>query len=169
MSKEVVKKKKMPANFETCIRGKQLQDRTVEERKRIAQMGVEARRKKKEEKMALQKCMRTILGLKPNSTKKKQILKDFGIEDEDITNKALLMVALFQKGISGDVTAIKEVINMIDKLDIYENTGKIQSNEIVINIEPVGETKYLTKAEEQEIWDIENEDEEWLEEEKEWE
>lgn len=163
------RKGKMPSNFESCILGKQLQDRPLEERKRISQMGVEARRKKKEEKMALQKCMRTILSIRPNSEKKKQILRDFGIKDEDITNKALLMVALFQKGVSGDVTAIKEVINMIDKLDLFEDTGELQKNEINIILEPVGTTKYLNKEEEQEIWDIENENEEWLEEEKEWE
>lgn len=140
-----------------------LNKRSPEERKRIAMMGVEARRKKKEQNMALQNCMRQLLEMKTNSDKKKQVLRAFGFSDEDLTNRALLMVALFQKGLTGDVSAIKEITDMMDKLDMFENTGRITSN-VTINLVTKGETYQPNEADEQEIWDAEN-NTDWMEEE----
>lgn len=139
-----------------------LNKRSPEERKRIAMMGVEARRKKKEQNMALQNCMRQLLEMKTNSDKKKQVLRAFGFSDEDLTNRALLMVALFQKGLTGDVSAIKEITDMMDKLDMFENTGRVTSN-VTINLVTKGETYQPNEADEKEIWDAEN-DETWMEE-----
>lgn len=146
-----------------------LNKRSPEERKRIAMMGVEARRKKKEQNMALQNCMRQLLEMKTNSDKKKQVLRAFGFSDEDLTNRALLMVALFQKGLKGDVSAIKEITDMMDKLDMFENTGRVTSN-VTINLVAKGETYQPNEADEQEIWDAEN-NTDWMEEsddEEEW-
>lgn len=140
-----------------------LNKRSPEERKRIAMMGVEARRKKKEQNMALQNCMRQLLEMKTNSDKKKQVLRAFGFSDEDLTNRALLMVALFQKGLTGDVSAIKEITDMMDKLDMFENTGRVTSN-VTINLVAKGETYQPNEADEQEIWDAEN-NTDWMEEE----
>lgn len=140
-----------------------LNKRSPEERKRIAMMGVEARRKKKEQNMALQNCMRQLLEMKTNSDKKKQVLRAFGFSDEDLTNRALLMVALFQKGLTGDVSAIKEITDMMDKLDMFENTGRVTSN-VTINLVAKGETYQPNEADEQEIWDAEN-NIDWMEEE----
>lgn len=140
-----------------------LNKRSPEERKRIAMMGVEARRKKKEQNMALQNCMRQLLEMKTNSDKKKQVLRAFGFSDEDLTNRALLMVALFQKGLTGDVSAIKEIIDMMDKLDMFENTGRVTSN-VTINLVAKGETYQPNEADEQEIWDAEN-NTDWMDEE----
>lgn len=140
-----------------------LNKRSPEERKRIAMMGVEARRKKKEQNMALQNCMRQLLEMKTNSDKKKQVLRTFGFSDEDLTNRALLMVALFQKGLTGDVSAIKEITDMMDKLDMFENTGRVTSN-VTINLVAKGETYQPNEADEQEIWDAEN-NTDWMEEE----
>ena len=132
-----------------------MNQRTPEERKRISRMGVEARRKKKEQNMALQNCMRQLLEMKTNSDKKKQVLRSFGFTDEELTNRSLLMVALFQKGLTGDVSAIKEITDMMDKLDMFENRGKITSN-VTINLVAKGETYQPNEADEQEIWDAEN-------------
>ena len=140
-----------------------LNKRSPEERKRIAMMGVEARRKKKEQNMALQNCMRQLLEMKTNSDKKKQVLRAFGFSDEDLTNRALLMVALFQKGLTGDVSAIKEITDMMDKLDMFENTGRVTSN-VTTNLVAKGETYQPNEADEQEIWDAEN-NTDWMEEE----
>ena len=91
---------------------------------------------------------------------------DFGFTDDELTNRSLLMVALFQKGLTGDVSAIKEIIDMMDKLDMFENTGKITSN-VTINLVAKGETYQPNEADEQEIWDAENgtdlieDDDEW--------
>ena len=68
------------------------------------------------------------------------------------------MVSLFMKGAKGDVTAIKEIINMMDRLDILQDTGNITQG-ININLVQVGnETKQnKDETEDDELWD----DEEW--------
>lgn len=141
-----------------------LNQRTPEERSRIAKMGVEARRKKKMEKMALQNCMRSLLEMKTNSDKKKQVLRSFGFSDEELTNKTLLMVALFQKGLTGDVSAIKEITDMMDKLDMFEETGKTTSNNVTINLVTQGEQYKQNEKDEMEIWEAEQGND-WLKEE----
>ncbi len=143
-----------------------MKDRTPEERHEIAMKGVEARRKKKERNMALQNCMRQLLEMKTNSDKKKQILRNFGFTDEELTNQSLLMVALFQKGLTGDVGAIKEITQMMDKLDMFKKTGKIQNN-VTINLVTQGESYTPTEEDEKEIWKAEN-TEDWMEEDEEW-
>lgn len=140
-----------------------LKNKSPEERRAIAQKGVEARAKKKNERMALQKCMRTLLQLNVTNDKQKQLLRQIGIEDSDLTNQTLLMVALFKKGTMGDVSAIKEIIEMIDKLDMLEHTGKVTSN-ITINLVSKGDVYKPNENDEQDIWNAENESE-WLEEE----
>lgn len=147
------KKKKEKKNSQDNLIS--LADRSPEDRKRISQMGVMARQKKKEQEMALQKCMRQLLKMKPNSDKQKQVLRKFGFTDEELTNKQLLMVALFQKGLTGDVMAIKEVVDMMDKLDLFENTGKVTSN-VTINLVSTGEQYQQTQQDEKEIWEVEN-------------
>lgn len=132
-----------------------LQNRTPEERSRIAKMGVEARQRKKDEKMQLQKCMRELLNLEVNNPKSKEVLRKFGFKDDELNNKTLLMVALFQKGVQGDVSAIKETVNMMEKLDMFDDTGKMQQN-VIINLVPVGEQYTPNAEDEQEIWDVEN-------------
>lgn len=142
-----------------------LNQRTPEERSAIAKKSVEARRKKKEETLALQKCMRTLLTMRTNSDKQKQVLKKFGFSEEELTNKTILMVVLFQKGLAGDVGAIKEITQMMDKLDLFEKTGNV-SNNITINLVAEGEQYQPNEKDEQEIWDVEN-NTDWMEEEAE--
>ena len=147
-----------------------LSERSPEERREIAMKGVEARKKKKEEKMVLQNCMRQLLEMKTNSDKKKQVLRAFGFKDEELTNRSLLMVALFQKGLKGDVSAIKEITDMMEKLEMFEQTGKMTNN-VTINLVATGEVYQPNEEDEKEIWEVEN-GTEWidnkLEEEEEW-
>lgn len=137
-----------------------LNERSKEERKRISRMGVETRRRNKEEKLMLQKCMRELLNMRVNSNKRKEVLKKFGFSaDEDLDNKTLLMVSLFQKGISGDVTATKEIVSMMDKLDMFEKTGKIENN-VTINLVSSGEEFEMSEEQLEEIERIEGEEDE---------
>lgn len=133
-----------------------------EQRKEFAMKGVEARRKKKEERMQLQACMKRLLALKSNKPKQKEIMKQFGFEDEDLTNQTLLMVALFQKGLTGDVGAIKEIVDMMDKLDM-SRSGKTEQI-VQINLVTQGQEYEQTEEVEKEIWDVEQNDD-WMEEE----
>lgn len=147
-----------------------LKDRPEEERKAISRMGVEARRKNKEQKMQLQECMRQLLEMKTNKDKQKQVLRAFGFSDEELTNRSLLMVALFQKGLTGDVGAIKEITQMMDKLEMYKQTGRVQ-NDVTINLVATGETYQPNEKDDKEIWDAENDDswmDEAIEDDEEW-
>ena len=58
----------------------------------------------------------------------KQMLKDMGLDDEEMCNQMVLMVALFKKGAKGDVAAIKQIDDMTNGI-VPE-----QSQPIVINI-----------------------------------
>lgn len=160
-----------------------LADRPVEERKAIARKSAEARKKKTENRMMLQECMRRLLNMPIHTASQKRILKEFGFCDKEFQNKSLLMVALFQKGLTGDVPAIREIVNMMDKLQMFESDGKAMGGNVTINVIPVGSDFEITaedaelikraEAGEQSIsldsdpteeWDMEDEEnEEWEE------
>ena len=159
-------KGQLPKNFD-LLREKNLKNRSPEERKRISQMGVEQRKKNKEERMQLQKCMRAILEMKPNSKQKEELLKKFGFSDKDNNNKTLLMVALFQKALTGDVSAFKEINEMMEKLETYESTGRVLQNNVTINLVSNGESYKPNEQDEKDIWDAEH-DIDWMEENDEW-
>lgn len=122
-----------------------LSQRSPEERRAIARKGIEARKanvekrkQEKRERMQIQKVMSVILGSEVSNEKQKKLLNSLGFEGEHLTNEMLLMVALFKKGLSGDVNAIRDVTEMMEKLDIYQNSGGEQQQQIVINLMPKG-------------------------------
>lgn len=142
--------------------------RSPEERKRISQLGVEARKQKAKERKTLQMCMRELLSMNIEAhTKKAELLKRYGFTNDELNNKNLLMVALFQKGLTGDVGAIKQIVDMMDKLDMFERTGKVQ-NQVTINLVTQGETYVQSEEVEREIRAVESgnsdDDIEWIEE-----
>lgn len=142
-----------------------MNERTPEDRKRITQLGVEARKKKRDEKMALQQSMKALLTMDITTQKQKQVLMHMGFKRGELTNQNLLMVALFKKGLTGDVGAIKEIVSMMDKLDMFKQTGKVQ-NEVTINLITQGGVYEPNKQDDEEIWNAEN-GTDWLEEESE--
>ena len=122
-----------------------LSQRSPEERRAIARKGIEARKanvekrkQEKRERMQIQKVMSVILGSEVSNEKQKKLLNSLGFEGEHLTNEMLLMVALFKKGLSGDVNAIRDVTEMMEKLDMYQNSGGEQKQQIVINLMPKG-------------------------------
>lgn len=158
-----------------------LSQRSPEERRAIARKGIEARKanvekrkQEKRERMQIQKVMSVILGSEVSNEKQKKLLNSLGFEGEHLTNEMLLMVALFKKGLSGDVNAIRDVTEMMEKLDMYQNSGGEQKQQIVINLMPKG-TGYKPSEEiEEQIQRAENglplessveDDSEWITEE----
>jgi hypothetical protein len=158
-----------------------LSQRSPEERRAIARKGIEARKanvekrkQEKRERMQIQKVMSVILGSEVSNEKQKKLLNSLGFEGEHLTNEMLLMVALFKKGLSGDVNAIRDVTEMMEKLDMYQNSGGEQQQQIVINLMPKG-TGYKPSEEiEEQIQRAENglplessmeDDSEWITEE----
>lgn len=140
-----------------------LSQRSPEERRAIARKGIEARKanvekrkQEKRERMQIQKVMSVILGSEVSNEKQKKLLNSLGFEGEHLTNEMLLMVALFKKGLSGDVNAIRDVTEMMEKLDLYQNSGGEQQQQIVINLMPK-ETGYKPSEEiEEQIQRAEN-------------
>lgn len=132
-----LKKGQMPESFKNgCLKGKGFDSRTPEEMKEIVQKSIETRRKNREERRALQKCMKELLYLQGEvSSRKKKILKSVGFdEDFKVDNGTLLMISLFRRGLAGDTFAIKEIIEMMDKLDMLEDMKGTQQDSSVINI-----------------------------------
>lgn len=151
------KKGQVPKSYEEGKLDKyQFQNLPPEKRKAMAEKSAETRRKKKEEKMMLQNCMKTLLNLRISSDKQKQVLKQMGVEDKELTNKTLLMTALFKKGLTGDVSAIKEIIDMMDKLELFDSGKDVRTQPVYINLVPVGESTEITEQDEQDIWKAEN-------------
>lgn len=139
------------------------QYRTKEERSKIAKKGVQARMKKQYEKLHLQRCMKALLTMDVPEQQHVEILKKFGYSEyKDLNNATLLMVALFRKGLSGDVAAIREITDMMDKLDVYNETKRVQQ-EVNIFIQPVGKQYVPNKEDEEAIRNAER-DESWMEE-----
>lgn len=158
-----------------------LSQRSPEERRAIARKGIEARKanvekrkQEKRERMQIQKVMSVILGSEVSNEKQKKLLNSLGFEGEHLTNEMLLMVALFKKGLSGDVNAIRDVTEMMEKLDMYQNSGGEQQQQIVINLLPKGTGYKPTEEIEEQIQRAENglplessmeDDSEWITEE----
>lgn len=158
-----------------------LSQRSPEERRAIARKGIEARKanvekrkQEKRERMQIQKVMSVILGSEVSDEKQKKLLNSLGFEGEHLTNEMLLMVALFKKGLSGDVNAIRDVTEMMEKLDLYQNSGGEQQRQIVINLMPKGTGYKPTEEIEEQIQRAENglplessveDDSEWITEE----
>ena len=140
-----------------------LSQRSPEERRAIARKGIEARKanvekrkQEKRERMQIQKVMSVILGSEVSNEKQKKLLNSLGFEGEHLTNEMLLMVALFKKGLSGDVNAIRDVTEMMEKLDVYQNSGGEQQQQIVINLMPKGTGYKPTEEIEEQIQRAEN-------------
>ena len=153
-----------PAYYAGALEPYNFKNLSKEQMREITRKSAEARRRKRDEKMALQKSLKGLLSMDITNKKQKQILREMGIKDANLQNGMLLMVALMMKGIKGDVGAIKEIVNMMDRLDILEDSGKITQG-VNINLVSVGNEEKTSKKkkgkqqEEQEeddddIWDI---------------
>lgn len=151
-----------PAYYAGALEPYNFKNLSKEQMREITRKSAEARRRKRDEKMALQKSLKGLLSMDITNKKQKQILREMGIKDADLQNGMLLMVALMMKGIKGDVGAIKEIVNMMDRLDILEDSGKITQG-VNINLVSVGNEEKVSKKkkgkqqeeqEEDDIWDI---------------
>lgn len=81
-----------------------LNQRTKEEQKRIASAGGKASVKSRRQKKTMREAAQLILGLKV-SDKNKEKLRSLGIKDKDAVNQTMMLIAIFQKSLKGDVRA----------------------------------------------------------------
>ena len=129
------KKGTIPKSYENGnLQKKNLSSRTPEERKRISQMGVEARRRNSAKRKTLKECLKIILENDVINDKQKELLKQYGFDDDNTTNQAMIMLALFKKGLSGDVSAIREILLTMEKLDMINQSKQLTSGNVTINL-----------------------------------
>lgn len=100
----------MPKRQENLMPIEQVNSRrTQEEHKKDSRKGGiksgEARRRKKEFK----ELFNMLLDAEIKDEKAKKILNKLGIEDEDKTNKMLLVATTFQKAVQGDMRAFENI------------------------------------------------------------
>ena len=82
---------------------------TKDDQKKGGAKSVEVRRQRKKLKEGLEILLRM-----PSTSIEAQIeLKAMGFEDEEINNQAVMVVALYQRAIKGDVAAIKLIAELI--------------------------------------------------------
>lgn len=121
-----------------------------------AQKGVEARKKNAEKRKTMNELLQNLLNLDVKSKKSKDLLKSMGIDDEDMTNKMLLAVALFKKGLSGDVGAIEKIINYSE-----DDTEDTTNSSIVINVQSVSGKTRTIKTDGKGQVDIIDDEDDW--------
>lgn len=125
----VTKKRGAPKSFlEGKLQKKDFRSRTPEEMAEIQRKAAEAKRKKFAARKAMREQLSTLLKMDVSDAEQKAMLKEMGVESEDMCNQMVLMVALFKKGARGDVAAIKQIDDMTNGI-VPE-----QSQPIVINI-----------------------------------
>jgi len=91
--------------------------------KKGGQKSGEVRRNKK----LLKEHMELLLSLPTQKRSQIKAMRQMGIEEDEMDNKMALTVALFIKATSGDVSAIKEIRNLIGEEESI-------SNDEVVNI-----------------------------------
>lgn len=99
---------------------------TKEEQRELASKGgkasVEARRRKKSQKQALE----TILSLKVKDSKAQLKLSQLGIKKSDMDNQMLMLVAVFFKACKGDVRAAEYIRGTLGEDPILiQNEGQV--------------------------------------------
>lgn len=148
------KKKKMSPNSLANLIS--FADMTKEDLAAVQLKGKQTQAKKRREKMALQKCMRTLLEMDVKDDDKREMLKQMGFEDDEMSNYALVVASLLTGAVNGNVLAVKEIKEMSTELDSFEESGTTASQQVVININGVGNAYEPNDDDEQAIRDAED-------------
>lgn len=130
-------------------------DMTKEDLAAVQLKGKQTQAKKRREKMALQKCMRTLLEMDVKDDDKREMLKQLGFEDDEMSNYALVVASLLTNAVNGNVFAVKEIKEMSTELDSFEESGTTAS-QVVININGVGDAYEPNEDDEKAIRDAED-------------
>lgn len=88
-------------------------ERTPEERRRNAAKAGRASGKARRAKKTLRENMELILSLPVKDGRKKEKLEELGIGTDDMSNAMVIAAALFRKAAGGDVSAVKELRDLI--------------------------------------------------------
>lgn len=117
-----------------------------------------AKQKKRHERMQLQKCLRTLLEMDVADADKRDMLLALGFSNDELTNHSLVVTSLLESAVNGNVLAIREIANMQKDLDEFEDGNSQQSQQIIINVNSVGDAYEMTDEDEQAIRDAADEE-----------
>lgn len=129
--------------------------RDPEEAREIARRGGIKSGIVKRQKQTMRTCMQLLLELPASDRHKSKLLKKMGIEDDEISNRMLMMLALWEKACEGDVPAAKEIRTIMGELDIA--TEPVEEDNVQIIIKRAGTNVAKTLEIVNEEFDEENE------------
>lgn len=103
-------------------------------RKKATERSIEVRKAKKKKADTMRENLEILMSLNVKDPKYKRTMENLGIEEDEQTNKMLVMVSLFRRAIKGDVSAIRQITDMMDQYGILGDRD--QDAGISINIVP---------------------------------
>lgn len=106
-------------------------EQSREEAKKNGEKGGKKSGVSRRNKKLLKEYMETLLDMPVQNSKQIKTMSKMGIDNEEMSNKMALTVALFIKATSGDVNAIKEIRNLIGEEEA------VSSDEVVNIIDDV--------------------------------
>ena len=89
---------------------------------------------------------------------KRDMLLALGFSNDELTNHSLVVTSLLESAVNGNVLAIREIANMQKDLDEFEDGNSQQSQQIIINVNSVGNAYEMTEDDEQAIRDAADEE-----------
>lgn len=88
-------------------------ERTPSELREMCSKGGKKSGEVRRERKAMREQMEMLLKLPPINAQAKQKIKELGIDEKEIDNQMLLMVAIFNKAMKGDIQAVNVVRELI--------------------------------------------------------
>lgn len=88
-------------------------ERTPSELREMCSKGGKKSGEVRRERKAMREQMEMLLKLPPINVQAKQKIKELGIDEKEIDNQMLLMVAIFNKAMKGDIQAVNVVRELI--------------------------------------------------------
>jgi hypothetical protein len=99
--------------------------RTTDEQRKIASSGGVASGESRRKRKALKDTMNLLLEMPVKDKKQLTRAIKMGFAEADVDNSALVVMALFEKAISGDVPAIRELRDLVDEAG--SDTGQLEA------------------------------------------
>lgn len=110
---------------------------TSEQAREIGAKGGKASAESKRKKKLLKECMIELLDLPPSKVKDYKALVKMGLDPENIDNRALLTAALFHEAMYGNVSAFKEIRNLIGEDNTNAEDSLKKLDEVLDQIDGV--------------------------------
>lgn len=95
--------------------------------------GIRKAHEARERNKRIRASLAAILDMDVTDPRYLKAMKDMGIKKEDMTNRTFLMTMLLKKGFTGDVQAIKQIVDMVEGQTPIEETLDAG---VIINVYP---------------------------------